>query len=101
MEDRKVTWEILLLYAIVVGDERWIYFENLKPKKSWLSRSDAGFPTPKSNPFGNKAMLCFCGDQSGIVYYEFVKPIETVNMQSYPQKKIINLNHTLIEKRQK
>ncbi|KAL6256735.1 hypothetical protein P5V15_011667 [Pogonomyrmex californicus] len=56
MENRKVTCEMLLqrherksfLYRIVTGDEKWIYFENPKRKKSWLSPGEAGPSTPKA-----------------------------------------------------
>jgi histone-lysine N-methyltransferase SETMAR len=45
MEHRKTICEMLLqwferksfLHRIVTGDEKWIFFENLKRKKSWLS----------------------------------------------------------------
>ncbi|KAL6254101.1 hypothetical protein P5V15_014721 [Pogonomyrmex californicus] len=43
-------------------------------------------------------MLCVWWDQSGIVYYELLKPGETVNTQRYRQQ-VINLNHALIERR--
>ncbi|GFS85896.1 mariner Mos1 transposase [Trichonephila clavipes] len=78
MENRKVTCEMLLqrherksyLYRIVTGDEKWIYFENPKWKKSWLSSGEAASSTPRPNRFGKMAMLCVWWDQSGIVYYE-------------------------------
>jgi len=66
MENRKVTCEMLLqrherksfLYRIVTGDEKLIYFENPKRKKSWLSPGEAGPSTPRTNRFGKKTMLC-------------------------------------------
>ena len=47
IERRKTTCEILFdrfkrksfLHRIVTGDETWIYFENLKRKKSWVDPS--------------------------------------------------------------
>ena len=104
MENRKVTCEMLLqrherrsfLYLIVTGDEKWI--ENPKRKKSCLSPGQTGPLTPRLNRFGKKTMLCVWWDQSGIVYYELLKPGETVNAQRYRQQ-MINLNHALIERR--
>lgn len=106
MENRKTICEMLLqryerksfLHRIVTGDEKWIYFENPKRKKSWLSPGQAGPSTPRPNRFGKKTMLCVWWDQGGVVYYELLKPGETVNTDRYKQQ-IINLNHALIEKR--
>lgn len=106
MENRKLTCEMLLqrferkgfLHRIVTGDEKWIYFENPKRKKSWLSPGQAAAPTPRPNRFGKKTMLCVWWDQVGVVYYELLKSGETVNTDRYRQQ-IINLNQALIEKR--
>ena len=43
-------------------------------------------------------MICVCWDQSGIVYYKYLEPSETVNAECYHQQ-MINLNHVLIKKR--
>ena len=106
MENRRATSEILLLrherksflHRIVTGDEKWIYFENPKRKKSWLSPGEASTLTARSNRFGKKTMLCVWWDQKGIVYYELLKTGETVNGHRYRQQ-LINLNHALLEKR--
>lgn len=106
MENRRATSEILLLrherksflHRIVTGDEKWIYFENPKRKKSWLSPGEASTSTARPNRFGKKTMLCVWWDQKGIVYYELLKPGETVNGHRYRQQ-LINLNHALLEKR--
>lgn len=82
----------------MTGDEKWIYFENPKRRKSWLSPGEAGPSTPRPNRFGKKTMLCVWWDQNGVVYYELLKPGETVNAQRYRQQ-MINLNQALIDKR--
>lgn len=106
MEKRKMMAEMLLvrqerksiLYRIVTGDEKWIYFDNPKRKKSWLSPGEAAPSTPRKNRFGKKTMLCIWWDQKGLLYYELLKPGETVDADRYRQQ-MINLNHALIEKR--
>jgi histone-lysine N-methyltransferase SETMAR len=106
MENRKTTCEILLqrherksvLHRIVTGDEKWIYFENPKRKKSWVTPGQPSTSTAKPNRFGKKTMLCVWWDQKGVVYHELLKPGETVNTHRYRQQ-MINLNHALIEKR--
>jgi len=102
----EVTCETLLqrherksfLHRIVTGDEKWIYFENPKRKKLWLSPGEAAPSTPKQDRFGKKSMLYVWWDQSGIVHYELLKPGETVSAQRYCQQ-ITNLNRALVEKR--
>ena len=82
MENRKTICEMLLqrfernsfLYRIVTRDEKWIYFENPKRKKSWLSPGEVGPSTPRPNRFGRKTMLCVWWDQCGVVYFELLKP---------------------------
>jgi len=105
-ENRKIMSEMLLqrqqrkgfLHRIVTGDEKWIYFENPKRKKSWVDPGQASTSTAKPNRFGKKRMLCVWWDQKGIMYHELLKPGETVNTDRYRQQ-MINLNHALIEKR--
>ena len=43
-------------------------------------------------------MLCVWWDQKGVIYYELLKPGETVNTECYRQQ-MINLNQVLCEKR--
>jgi len=87
-ENRKIISEMLLqrrenrdfLYRIVTGDERWIYFENPKCKKSSVSPGQPSTLTAKPNRFGKKRMLCVWWDQEGVVYHELLKPGETVRI---------------------
>ena len=43
-------------------------------------------------------MLCVWWDQKGVVYYEILKPGETVNIKRY-QQQLIDLNRSLLKKR--
>ena len=66
MERRKNTCEILLeryrrksfLHRIVTGDEKWIFFENPKRKKSWVDLGAPSTSIARPNRFGRKTMLC-------------------------------------------
>jgi len=103
MERRKNTCKILLeryrrksfLHRIVTGDEKWIFFENPKRKKSWVNLSTS---TARPNRFGRKTMLCVWWDQKSVVYYELLKPGETINTKCY-QQQLIDLNCSLLKKR--
>ena len=65
-ENRKTTCEMLLdrykrksfLHRIVTGDEKWIYFENPKRRKSWVNPGEPSTSTARPNRFGKKTMLC-------------------------------------------
>jgi len=66
MERRQNTCQILLarqkrksfLHRIVTGDEKWIYFQNPKRKKSWVDPAQPSTSSSRSNHFGRKTMLC-------------------------------------------
>nr|KAF6310761.1 hypothetical protein mMyoMyo1_008805 [Myotis myotis] len=105
MENRKVISKMLLqrherksfLHRIVTGDEKWIYFENPKCRKSWFDPGQPSTSTARPNRFGKKTMLCVWWDREGVVYHELLKPGETVNTDRHRQQ-IINLKHALIIK---
>lgn len=108
MERRQNTCEMLLarfkrksfLHRIVTGDEKWIFFENPKRKRCWVDPGQPSTSTARPNRFGRKTMLCVWWDQEGVVYYELLKPGETVNAARYEQQ-LMDLNCALQEKRPK
>ena len=103
MERRLVICEMLrqwqqrkgFLHRIVTGDEKWIYYGNPKHLKAWVM---PGPSTPKWNIHASKIMLCIWWDQRGIIYYELLKPSETITGDRY-WLQLIRLNQALKEKR--
>jgi len=106
IERRKTICEILLqrhkkkqfLYRIITGDEKWVYFDNPKRKKSWVDPGQPSVSQAVRTIHGNKALLCIWWDQKGAIYYELLKPGETVTGGRYRQQ-LIKLNRALKEKR--
>lgn len=106
MQNRKTICEILLarqkrkgfLHRIVTGDEKWIYYDNPKRKKSWVDPGQPSTSQPKRNIHGHKTMLCIWWDQKGVVYYELLKPGQTVTAALY-QQQLIQLSRAFHEKR--
>lgn len=106
IEKRKVISELLLyrqerkgfVHRIITGDEKWIYFDNPKRNKAYLDPGQSSPSTPRQNRFGKKTMLCVWWDQKGILFYELLKPGETVNASRYRQQ-MINVNLALIDNR--
>jgi len=72
------------LHRIVTGDEKWIYFQNPKRKKScWVDSAQPSTSSSRPNRFGWKTMLCVWWNQEGVIYYELLKSGETVNAHRY------------------
>lgn len=90
------------LHRVVTGDEKWIHYDNPK-KRKYYARPGESLPststsTPKSNIHGLKVMVCVWWDQTGIVYYELLKPGETINGERY-RLQLMRLSRALREKR--
>ena len=68
---RKTMCEILLkrykrksfLHRIIIGDEKWIHYDNAKCQKAWVRPSEAAPSEPKANIHGSKLMLSIWWDQ--------------------------------------
>lgn len=86
------------LWRIVTGDEKWIYFNNPKRKKSWVSPGEPSTSMPKRNIHGHKVLLCIWWDMQGVVYFELLKPGETVTGVRYTNQ-LDHLNDALMSKR--
>ncbi|GFW27921.1 mariner Mos1 transposase [Trichonephila clavipes] len=76
-DNRKIVCEMLLarykhnlyIHRIVTGDEKWIYFENLKRNRSYVDHGQPSKSTARPNRFGRKIMLCIFWVQEGPIYY--------------------------------
>lgn len=106
LERRLMTCEQLLarqkrkgfLHRIVTGDEKWIHYDNPKRKKSYGYPGHASSSTPRPKIHGSKLMLCIWWDQFGVIYYELLKPNETITGEVY-RRQLMRLSRALKEKR--
>lgn len=55
-----------VLSRIVTGNEKWIYFDNPKLRKSWVDR-DQPSTSPRCNIYDSKIMLCIWWNQEGVL----------------------------------
>jgi len=46
------------LHKIVTGDEKWVFYDNPKKRKSWVNPDEPSISTAKSNIHGKKILLC-------------------------------------------
>ncbi|UYV73512.1 CACTIN [Cordylochernes scorpioides] len=67
-------------------------------QKSWGLPGQFPKQTLRPNRFGKKAMLCIWWDQTGVVYFELLKPGKMVNTSRYEQQ-MHSLREALNEKR--
>ena len=88
----------VFLHRIVTGDEKWIHYDNPKRKQSWGKPGHALTSSAKPNIHGSKHLLCIWWDQLGVVYYELLKPKETITGDCY-RLQLRRLSRALKEKR--
>jgi len=79
----------------VTGDEKWIFYDNLKKKKYYAKpgQSLPSISTSRPNIHDSKIMLCIWWDQKGLVYYELLKPGDSITGER------LQLSRALREKR--
>jgi len=90
-----------VLHRIVTGDEKWIFYDNPKKKKYYAKLGQSLLSTltstPRPNIHGSK-MLCIWWNQKGLVYYELLKPGDSITGDRY-RLQLIRLSRALREKR--
>ena len=64
----------------------------------WFKKFKSGNFDVRNEDRGKPWKKCVWWDQKGVIYYELLKPGETVNTNRY-QQQMINLNRSLQEKR--
>ena len=74
---------LLLLKQIVMGDEKWILYNNVEWKRSWGKRNEPPPTTPKASLHPKKVILCIWWDWKGVLYYEFPPENQTINSNKY------------------
>ena len=57
-----------VFYIIVTGNEKWIYFDNFKRKKSWVDAGQIATFTLRCNIHNSKILLCIWWDREGVVW---------------------------------
>ena len=86
------------VHRIVTGDEKWIHYSNPKRKKSWGQPGHASTSSARPNIHAVKVMLCIWCDHGGVIYYELLKPNETITGELY-RTLLMHTSRALREKR--
>ena len=74
---------VLFLKQIVMGDEKWILYNNVKQKRSWGKRNEPTPTTPKAGLHPKKVMLCIWLEWKGVLYDELLLENQTINSNKY------------------
>jgi len=89
--------EKVFLHRIVTGDEKWIFYDNLKKKKYYTkpgqSLSSTSTSTSQPNIHGSNIMLCVWWDQKSLV--TAAEPGDSITDD---RLQLIRLSHALREK---
>ncbi|XP_032467124.1 nucleotide triphosphate diphosphatase NUDT15 isoform X1 [Phocoena sinus] len=86
------------LKQIVMGNEKWILYNNGERKRSWSKRNEPPPTTPKAGLHPKKVMLCIWWDWKGVLYYELLPENQTINSNKYCSQ-LDQLKAALDEKR--
>ena len=86
------------LHRIVTGDEKSVHYDNPKRSKLWVMSGHASTSMARPNIYGAKVMLYIWWAQLGVVYYELLKPSETITRDQY-RMQLMRLSRALKEKR--
>ena len=83
---------------IITGDEKWVVYDNVVPKKSWSKRDKSAQSTSKTDIHQKKVMLSVWWDFKGIVYSELLPRNQTINSSVY-YRQLMKLGKEIKEKR--
>lgn len=73
---------VSLLWLVVNGDGKWIYYDSSKRKKSRVNLGEPSPSTVDGSIHGHRVLLCIWWDRQGVVYCKLLKPNETEWMLS-------------------
>ena len=86
------------LKRLIIGDEKWVVYNNIKRKRSWSKPREPAQTTSKTGIHQKKVLLSVWWDYKGIVYFELLPPNRTINSVVYIEQ-LMKLNNTVEEKR--
>lgn len=86
------------LKRLVIGDEKWITYDNVKRKRSWSQADETAKALVKPGLATGKGLLCVWWDWKGIIYYELVPADHSFKSDLYCQQ-LTRLKQAIDQKR--
>lgn len=74
------------LKRLIIGDEKWIVYNNVNRKRSWEMQDESAQMTSKVEIHQKKIMLSVWWDYKGILYFELLPNNQTINSNVYIQQ---------------
>ncbi|KAG9436972.1 Ammar1 transposase [Apis mellifera carnica] len=90
--------KMIFLKRLIIGDEKWVVYNNIKWKRSWNRPREPAQTTSKADIHQKKVLLSVWWDYKGIVYFELLPPNRTINSVVYIEQ-LTKLNNAIEEKR--
>ncbi|CAK9832788.1 Histone-lysine N-methyltransferase SETMAR [Anthophora retusa] len=86
------------LKSLIIGDEKWIVYNNVNRKRSWVMQDEPAQTTSKAEIHLKKIMLSVWWDYKETLYFELMPQNQTINSNVYVQQ-LAKLNDAIQEKR--
>lgn len=86
------------LKNLVTGDEKWIVYNNVTRKRSWVKQDKPAQTVSKAEIHQKKIMLSVWWDHKGILYFELMPQNQTINSNVYVEQ-LEKLKDAIEEKR--
>ena len=74
---------VLFLKEIVMGNEKWILYNNVERKRLWGKRNEPPPTTPKAGLHPKKVTLCIGWNWKGVLYYGLLPENQMINSSKY------------------
>ena len=71
------------LKLIITSDEKWVVYDNVVRKTSWSKQDERAKSTSKADIHQKKVALSVWWDFEGIVYFELLTRIQTINSNAF------------------
>ncbi|XP_073967892.1 histone-lysine N-methyltransferase SETMAR-like [Bombus fervidus] len=86
------------LKRLITGDQKWIVYNNVNGKRSWVMQDEPAQTTPKAEIHQKKIMPSVWWDYKGILYFELLSRNQTINSNVYVER-LAKLSDAVEEKR--
>lgn len=87
-----------LLQRIVSADEKWIYFDNVSGKNSWINAGAVSTSTVRLNRFERKTILYPWWDQKCVVLYRYNSLVKRLEPNVCQHQLINRMNRSLLKR---
>ncbi|XP_033179973.1 histone-lysine N-methyltransferase SETMAR-like, partial [Bombus impatiens] len=74
------------LKRLITGDEKWVVYNNINWKRSWMMQDQSAQTTPKVEIHQKEIMLSVWWDYKGILYFELLPRNQTIISNMYVQQ---------------